>query len=536
MMNRNSFLMLCIAAATTTPAAAQTEFAHSADTWHEGAVNSLFNSRYNSMNPTRLAYNRLQTTGEATMGYGMTRGKLHDTGAPGHINDLSVLLGGLKHFDKVDLAGHLRYVNTSYKNQEWNSTLFLNHNNPFVLADSVASDGNIERFDMGAALSVRCSSRIKAGLAATLTVGSMSDQTDPRPKTNTSRFGMTAGADAALGSAWTIGAAARIELLNSNISYTVVNPLVNHRYFLMKGMGDYYRRSSSEDAGYQREYKGTTFTGELSATWRPDGSPVQNVLLITAATGNEDATDGGSAYTFKGGDYSFGRIAVKDRLMLSRNARVLHNIVVGAALDNATGDWYDQKKLTDAEHGNISYYEVLNKARIHKQNGMELTAEYRFDRLKEDHQCDIYASALVALEASTAKHYNDAGLHKQQYTNLSLDLTTGKHWTIGKGVLAAQLSAGYVLPVEDRTFATGTNVSGSDDITGAYVTRQFEYASAQRLRVGAAASYTFAVAQAAQLGFFAKGHATFYEDDAQYCAALKGTSATRVEVGASLNF
>ena len=535
MMNKNSFLMLCMAAATTTQAAAQTEFAHSADTWHEGAVNSLFNSRYNSMNPTRLAYNRLQTTGEATVGYGMTRGSLHDTGTPGHINDLSVMLGGLKHFDKVDLAGHLHYVNTNYKNQEWNSTLFLNSNNPFVLADSVASDGNIERFDMGATLSVRCSDKVKAGIAATLLVGSMSDQTDPRPKTNTSRFGITAGADIALDHAWTIGAAARAELLNSNISYTIVNPLVNHRYFLMKGMGDYFRRSSSEDSGYQREYKGTTFTGELSAAYRPNGSPLQNVLIVTAVTGNEDATDGGSAYTFKGGDYSFTRIAVKDRLMFSHNERVLHNIVVGTTLDNANGDWYDQKKLTDTEHGNISYYEVLSTARIHKQSGMELTAEYRVDRLN-DRQCDFYASALVVLESNTVKHYNDAGMHKQQYANLSLDITTGKHWTIGNGTLAAQLSAGYVLPAKDRTFATGTNVSGSDDITGAYATRQFEYASAKRLRVGAATSYTFAVAQAAQLGFFAKGHTSFYEDDAQYCAALKGTSATRVELGATLNF
>ena len=221
--------------------------------------------------------------------------------------------------------------------------------------------------------------------------------------------------------------------------------------------------------------------------------------------------------------------------MFSHNERVLHNIVVGTTLDNANGDWYDQKKLTDTEHGNISYYEVLSTARIHKQSGMELTAEYRVDRLN-DRQCDFYASALVVLESNTVKHYNDAGMHKQQYANLSLDITTGKHWTIGNGTLAAQLSAGYVLPAKDRTFATGTNVSGSDDITGAYATRQFEYASAKRLRVGAATSYTFAVAQAAQLGFFAKGHTSFYEDDAQYCAALKGTSATRVELGATLNF
>lgn len=535
MINKNSFLMLCTAVALATPAVAQTEFAHSADTWHEGAINSLFNTRYSSINPTRLAYNRLQETGEAMLDYDMTRGGFHDIGTPRHIDNLRVMIGGLKHFDKVDLAGHLRYVNTSYDDQTWNSTLLLNPNNPFVLADSVASDGNTERFDMGATLSLKLSEKIKAGLGASLIVGSMSDQTDPRPKSNTSRFSLTAGADATLTNSWTLGAAASVEFFNSNMSYTIVNPLVNHRYFLMKGMGDYYRRSSSDDSGYQRDYKGTTFGGELSAVFAPEGSPIQNMLLLSATLGNEDATDGGSAYTFKGGDYSFSKFGLKDRFTLSHNQDVLHNIIVGATVDLGNGDWYDQKRVTDTEHGNISNYVVLSKTRIHKQTGMEVSAEYRFDKLK-DQQSDLYASALVTLADNTTKHYNDKGLHKQQYTNLSIDVTGGKHWNLGKGVLSTQLTAGYVLPMKDRVFDTGSNVTGADDITSAYVTRQFEYASAQRMRFGAAASYDFDVARNTRLGFFAKWHGTFYDDDAQYCTVLKSSSTQNVVVGASLNF
>lgn len=531
----NKYLMLCVMAALTAQAKAQTEFANAADLWHDGAVNELFNIRYHSINPTRLAYNSLLTTGEALVSYDLSRGDFHNAGTSGHVNNLNVQLGGLKHFDRVDVSGYLRYTNTSYKNQEWNSTLFLNPNNPFVLADSVASDGNTETFAMGAALSYRFTPKIKGGLGAGLTVGSLSDQVDPRPKTNTSRFNITAGADAMLSAAWTLGLAARVELLSSNLSYINVNPLTNHRYFLMKGMGDYYRRSSSEDSGYQREYKGTTFSGELSATFKPSGSPFQNVVLLSASAGDEKATDGGSSYTFKGGDYRFSRFALKDRLMFSRNERVLHNIIVGAEIGSGNSDWYDQKKLTDTEHGNISYYEILNKSRIQKQQDMAVTAEYRFDRLTDGH-CDFYASLLAALANTTVKHYNDNGLQKQQWANLGLDLTVGKHFTLGKGRLSAQLTAGYVMPVKDRQFATGTNVSGSDDITGVYVTRQFEYASAKRVRLGGSADYNFPVAKAVRLGLFGKVSSSLYEDDAQYCAALKSTTFTRGEFGVYVNF
>ena len=527
--------MLCVMAALTAQAAAQTEFANVAKPWHDGAVNELFNIRYHSINPTRLAYNRLQTTGEAVVSYDLTRGDFHNVGAAGNVNDINVQLGGLRHFDRVDLSGYLRYINTSYKNQEWNSTLFLNPDNPFVLADSVASDGNAETFTMGAALSYRFSPKIKGGLGAGLIVGSMSDQTDPRPKTNTSRFNITAGADAMLSQAWTLGLAARIELLSSNLSYTVVNPLVNHRYFLMKGMGDYYRRSSSDDSGYQRDYKGTTLSGELTATFKPSGFPFQNVVMLSASAGDENATDGGSVYTFKGGDYHFNRFSIKDRLMLSHAERVLHNIIIGAEMGNGNADWYDQKKLTDTEHGNISYYEVLSKTRIQKQTDMAITAEYRFDRITEG-QCNFYASLLAALANTTIKHYNDNGLQKQQWTNLALDLTVGKRFNLGMGILSARLTAGYVMPRRDRQFATGTNFTGTDDITGVYVTRQFEYASAKRLRFGGSADYNFPVAKDVRLGLFGKVLSTSYEDDAQYCAELKSTSLTRGEFGVYVNF
>ena len=197
-------------------------------------------------------------------------------------------------------------------------------------------------------------------------------------------------------------------------------------------------------------------------------------------------------------------------------------------MGSGDSDWYDQNKLTDTEHGKISYYEVLSKTRIQKQQDMVVTAEYRFDRLA-DRQPDFYASLLATLANTTLKHYNDNGQQKQQWTNLSFNLTVGKHFTLGKGQFNAQLNAGYVMPVKDRQFATGTNVSGSDDITAVYVTRQFEWASAKRVCLGG-------FAETVRLGLFCKVNSTLYEDDAQYFADFKSTSLTQGEFGVYINF
>ena len=116
----NRYLLLCLATALAAQAKAQTEFSNATNLWHDGAVNELFNIRYHSFNPTRLAYNSQQTTGEALVFYDLTRGDFHNAGTPGNVNNLNVQLGGLKHFERVDVSGFLHYTNTSYKNQEWN--------------------------------------------------------------------------------------------------------------------------------------------------------------------------------------------------------------------------------------------------------------------------------------------------------------------------------------------------------------------------------------------------------------------------------
>lgn len=110
----------------------------------------------------------------------------------------------------------------------------------------------------------------KGGISIGLTLGSLSDQTDPRPKTNTTVLPIYVGTEHRLNSQWALGATAGISFYNSDIAYTLVNTLNSHRYFLMKGMGDYYRISSGDVSGYQRAYKGLNYTGALQLVWEPE--------------------------------------------------------------------------------------------------------------------------------------------------------------------------------------------------------------------------------------------------------------------------
>lgn len=529
-----AFLLLAMAC-THMASTAQNTIIHDNDTWHEGYVNSLFNISYTSLNPTRLAHNAQRDAGNAMVSYGLTRGCLHAIDAPQRVNDLNVYIGGLKHLGRIDLQGHLQYTNRSTRGQRWNATLFLHPDNPFILADSVASDGNLETFQMQAAMSYAFSPKLKGALQAALQLGSASDQTDPRPKTNTSVFPITAGIEYSASKAWSLGASAEVRLLSSRMSYTVVNPLQSHRYFLMKGMGDYFRRSTSDESGYQRDYKGTTLTASVQAIYAPKGSTWQNFTELRYANGYENATDGGSAYTFKGGDFKRSGFELTNRWMYSANEQWLHQAILQASLYNTKGYWYDQKKLTDTEHGNISYYEILSKDLIHKGQKTSIELMYRIDHLRQG-QRDWHATIAATLADTQLKHYCDDGLRQQKYTLLHLNANAGKAFSLGKGCLTANIEAGYTLPAANRTYATGSNVSGNDDITASYVAPQFEYVSASQLRLGALADYTFPLNARTRLGVFAQAQSAMHSGAADYDATMKSGHRTTATLGVHIQF
>ena len=289
--------------------------------WNESSANVSDNIRYTSLNPSRISFNSYKNKGVAKLDYTIGRGSYRPVDEGRLSNHLKFYMGGIKNLGKVDVSGFISYRNLQEKDKKWNSTLFLNPDNPFVLCDSVASDATTESFEMGMTASYAWNESWKGGISIGLTLGSLSDQTDPRPKTNTTVLPIYVGAEHRLSSQWALGATAGISFYNSDIAYTLVNPLNSHRYFLMKGMGDYYRISSNDVSGYQRAYKGLNYTGALQLVWEPEHKKYGNFTEVRYTHVSEEATDGGSSYKFYGGDYTSDEWMLQNRFLLSLTVR-----------------------------------------------------------------------------------------------------------------------------------------------------------------------------------------------------------------------
>lgn len=502
-----------------------------AQQWDARYENQPSNIRYESSNPTRLSHNAVGNHAAAVVSYGTEGGRFHAASEAGAMHGLGVSIEGLRRIDKLDLAGHIRYDNRKENRRSWQSTLWLDSQNPFVLCDSVQSNFTTEAFSLGATASYRFTDRIRGGLDLGLQLGTMSNQTDPRPKMHTSVIPITAGAEYELSSRWAIGLSAGVELYHSDVNYTLVNPLNNHAFFLMKGMGDYYMLSSGNTSGYSRRYRGTTWNGALQAVWTRNAW--SNFAQLQFVTGNQNATDGGSAYTFRGGDYSQSGILLTDRVQLKKDD-TRHNLVLNAGYRSGKGTWYDQKRVVDTEHANRVYYIILNKDKVDHYTLLSLSALYGLDFLKNGRR-DLFFEAGAAWNHSSRKHYLSDGTPKQDIGTLDLSISGAKVFSIRKASLLAQLGAGYTLPTAN-TYANGSNYGDDDGITLAYTRRQFEHATASSARVSLLVDARMPVNPSLSAGAYVKGNARFYTGSEEHWEGFASTSRSSLEAGLYLNF
>lgn len=453
-------------------------------------LNERTNLAYSSFNPARLIYHDGQSFQMASLVYDGSNGGFKNVDAPLQSHHFSAAVSGYRNLGKTRLSGHLKYTNARDLDMPWNSTLWLDRDNPFIIADSLNSDKTVESFDLGATASINLGDCFKTGIHGGLAIGISSDQEDPRPKISTSRIPLSAGI------IWTpndeigVGISAGVDIYRSFTQYSIENNLIAHRYFLMKGMADYHGLSSSQYSGYNRHYIGNT--GELALQFyvKPDGGKPSNFLEIYGKKGSQIAEDGGSSYLFKGGDYLTTEIGLSDRLYMESSSKGSHQLRLEAGYKSGDGYWYDQKARTDTAHANLTYYEILAKTLIHHNSSLsgELAYYHDFALMKGM----SYIEAGTGFAANSIEHYNADGSSSMSWNLASARLATGWENKFSDGsILHISLQGTYTMPIGERLFGSGGSNIALGDITQDWLAPKFEYESCSKFRAGTTVDYSF---------------------------------------------
>lgn len=526
-MRKVCFFMALSALTFNTSISAQTDTTRLTRLDNE-ELNFLYNIYHDTHNPVALSMNKVKTLASATLIGHLERGPLHDVNAFTKSNNFSLDISGLKEIGKFSLSGNIKYKNEKDYDHKWSNTYMVSPLNPFIIGDSVKSDVNTEEFSLHAAASYKFSNSLAAALKLQYVTGSRSDQTDPRPKTNSMHFLINPGAWYKLSDSHNLGLSFDFDIFHSSISHSVVNNLVSNTFFLMKGMGDNYILTTSDSPGYPRDYNGFRFG--VNVQWNASLGRFNNLLELGYNTNSEKAKDGGSSYTFKGGDYSYDMLSLYDRLTFG-SQRLKHNVILRASYTSDDGYWYAQQRQVDTSHSNLVYFKVLSKDKVHTSKRVNAALCYRIDGLRHDGMLDWSALAGAGISHSDIKHY-EASTYNQKYTLGDVHAQGSKFWTLRRMRLETALRAAYRFTLGDPTFSS---VRGK--LLNEYTAPTFEYATASMFSTGVHAALNIPLKlyhTPTWLTVYANANFKFYSGDNKYSNVYDGDSHTVTELGLNL--
>lgn len=490
-------------------------------------INFLYNPLYETNNPAALAFNKVQTLTTATLEGLLGRGPFHAPDISTKHNDFKVDISGLKQIGKFSLSGNIKYTNAKDYDHRWSNTYMLSDYNPFTLGDTIKSDVNTEEFLLYMGAAYQINDQWTAALKLKYQTGSLSDQTDPRPKTDAMHFTATPGAWFKLSDRDAFGLNADIDVYRSNMSYAILNALIGYNYFLMKGMGDYQRFTTNDVTSYRRDYRGFRFGAD--AQYRHDFGDMANMLELGYRHNSEKAEDGGSSYTFKAGDYSYNKLTLYDRFSFGTDA-LRHDITLLGAFLADEGIWYDQQRMVDTEHSNLMYYQVLSKDKIHKSTRLHASLGYRTNKL-QDGLPDWNAGARISIANADITHNTGESIH-QKYTLGRFDLQGGKFWNI-RSLRLETTAGGYYR----TTLGTPTFGAANAKITQDFTAPLFEYTTSEAFGIRGHVALSIPVKlyhTPTWVSIYANADAAFYQGDNKYSRIYDGDSRTFINFGVNL--
>ena len=434
--------------------------------------NHVFNPFTGVQNPVRISYNAVQTLTHATLKHRFSGGNFRAIDAPKYSNDLSMAVFGLQKMGRFTLEGTMNYIRTNERQQRWSNTLLRSADNPFVLADSLSGDPSQELFTLNATVCYAFSERWRAALALNYITGSRDDQTDPRPRVASMRFMAHPGVVFNVAPKHLLGLDGYVRIYSSDLSHTIVDNLNANVYFLMKGMGDNFTVNTADNPSYPRHYQGAQWG--FSGLWKAPFFGAENILEAGFSQNDERAEDGGSGAVFKGGDYTSARFHLANRWLWHADTSLFHSLELHFEHQADEGWWYDQRRKTDPQHGNISYYEVLHKGKVHLATGTTLSFCYQTDRFL--HGNPLWMARLKGSFCNRALTHYEADVYRQHFNTYTLGIEGARHFIV-KGIrcrVSAALSYGDAIGNSHYETVRGK-------IADAYTARVFSFETARHL-------------------------------------------------------
>lgn len=477
-------LLIAILASSISSLSAQIQ----SDEWQSiycSSANSIYNPVANISSPIKLLYNSVTDYSIASSQYTYTQGEFKPVDQGNKLNSYNIGIEGVKQIDGIYLDGALSYINTKEYDQQWSTSLYTSPNNPFILANSSFGDRITEEFDMYASAAYSFD-RASLALRLEYLTGSLFSHSDPRTENNAMRFKATPALSYRFNDHFTLGASAKAEVYNSQASHTIVNTFLDYNFYLLMGSGNYTLRSSGDVTGYPREYSGNSYQAALQFIVGEQRSKIKNSTEISFEKITEISQDGSSSLIYLSGDYFATNIALSNRTSIASSSRCLSNIDISFSLESNKGYWYDQKKVVDTSHGNLTTYEVQMHYMLNSADIINSSLAYQLVLLKGG--APNYLLEIGAQYYAKSSYQNDGSEYIEEYSNYTIGVDAKKYLLFKRFSLDISLNGAIKQKLGEPLYQGVTN-----DLTETYTNPYFAYLFSDVATYGASIGASMAV-------------------------------------------
>lgn len=458
-----------------------------------------YNHWESSSNPAGLAHTNMHNVGNSYFIFNIDEGDFYRPQDASQTNRFGFTTERYQSLGEMTFRGAFTFNSYKEKDRNWGNVMDPFRGTPYIFSDIEGGDWSKQLYNLNfTASSGKLFGLMYAGIEAHYDLHTGARQNDPRPKNNTNGLWAKPGLLFPVGNNSDLGITGYISTRNEEISITVVNHDLQHRWYKMRGVGEFRRGFMS---GHSRAYNGTGFGGGINYAYTfKRGSVVADADIRLY---NEEVSDGTSIVQH-GGELN----------EMTIDAGISLKLVGIHSLQRVNGT-FNITEYTGTEHSqsydnSLEQWVTFATTTKYKADHIHAAIAYRYYRTTPNNDYNWMAG--VKAEASNNDVRYLLPYSAKQFDDLQIILNGAKNLTIAGNNLHLGVKAGYrMLTDNELSIHQGLIEGDRSDISDNVTIPDFYYLTTDYAIMGLNATYSFDIGRTANSPFYIKMEAKRYD-------------------------
>lgn len=428
-----------------------------------------------SDNPASNTYQPYQQILRSDINYNTTSGDFYKVMTPASAHTITFNTEGYKKVKNLNFYGKFKYHYGREYNLNYNNTLFVSPDNPFILADTIkGKDYTSEIYNLNGRVTYQTKNmRNIFSINFNYHSGNKYCETDPRADINSTKAIFNAGYIRSFSENWQIGGNFKFGCFSEEIEEEIIG---NNTYYFFrpKGLGQY--ESYLVDDETTVLYDG--YNTGLGIQIKYANKNIEYISEFEIQKEIESSQKGTTSSIYKTGDYTALHPTIKQLIRIKRD-NINHDFALLLSYNKIKGKWFYQQQTID--NTGTTVYDVILEAIVYQKKKYKADLNYKFSKI-ENNRINHYLSLGTKLMWNKTDCYPNS--YYEDIDNMNLYITGYKDFKFTQSELSVKIESSY-------QFNLSKSISvGETDLTNLITLPEYAYLSSNSVNFNGEIKYS----------------------------------------------